>query len=884
MKNIYYQCFLCLLAITLISTAQAQYIYSIAGSDDFGDGGAAIDCFFLTPRDTFVDKNGDILVTDATANVIRKIDKETGIIETIVGNGERGFSGDGGPATEASLSFPSDVYVDGDGNIYITDTSNDRIRRVDASTGIIETIAGNGTAAFSGDGGPAIDASINFPYSIFLDKDGNIFFSDLFNLRIRKITASTGIIETVTGNGDDGFSGDGGSAVDASLSLAEEIHLDDIGNIYFTDFMNARVRKVDGATGIIETIAGNGNPGPSQDNVLATETALDGPFGVSLDSDGNIYVSELFGKRVRKIDHATGVIQTVAGNGESGFSGDGGLAVNAGVGATRCHVDKNGNFYIPDAGRIRKVDAATGIIETIAGGNIKDGYLSYQARLDWPDDISVDKNGDVYFSDTGNGVIRKIDAKTGLIETVAGSGGSGFSGDGGLATEASFSLVSDIFVKDGDLFIADKSAQRLLKVDATSGIMNTIAGKPGPDSSPDDGGLAVNTLIGNITSVFVDDDSNIYFSVDFPAKIRKIDGQSGIVETIAGTDVASFSGDGGPATEATLDGPNDIYVDKAGNIYISDLWNYRIRKVDAQTGIIQTVAGNGNIDNSGDGGPALEARLQISSSVAADEAGNIFIADSQNNRIRRVDAQTGIIETIIGNGHSDFSGDGGLASEASLSYPSGLWMTPSGTIFIADQANYRIRMVTATNTFNAIVASEESTGTNNPTFDITLSFNRIAPGFDADDLTLTNATAGEVTSVDNKNFVISITPEEPGLVEVLLEANKVQDLAGNDNLTSNTFSIQYAPEVTGITKHNLSENLKVYPVPASNEITVELNSTDFSYAAEVTVVNLLGKTVSTTTMTNTTTSIPLKDVKPGIYLVKVVQDAYSVSRLITVNK
>ena len=838
----------------------------------------------MTPRDVFVDNDGNILVLDVSASVIRKIDKETSIIETIVGNGEDGYSGDGGLAVEASLSSPSDLYVDGQGNIYIADAGNSRIRRVDALTGIIETVAGNGNFDFSGDGGPAIEASLSLPRSVFLDKEGNIFISDMSNFRIRKVAANTGIIETVAGNGSRGFSGDGGSAVNASLSGAQEIHLDNMGNIYFEDSWNDRVRKVDGTTGIIETIAGNGLQDPVQDGVLATETAIAFPSGVSLDNDGNIYISTLSEKRFFKIDHTTGIIQTVAGNGENGFSGDGGSAVNASIGGNRCHVDINGNLYIPDGGRIRKVDATTGIIETIAGGNIKDGYLSYQARLDSPGEVFVDKNGDVYFSDDENSVIRKIDAATGLVATVAGNGGSGFSGEGGLATEASFTLVSDIFVKNGDIYIADQGAQRLFKVDGISGIINTIAGKPGPDSSPGDGGLAVNTFIGNITSVFVDDDANIYFSVDFPSQIRKIDGETNLVETIAGTQIDSFSGDGGPAIEATLDGPSDIYVDKAGNIYISDKWNGRIRRIDAETGIIETVVGNGTyVFSNDDGAPALEASLWTPSCVVVDDAGNIFIVDPIKDLIRRVDAQTGIIETIAGNGHQNLSGDGGLATEAGLS-PSSLSLTSSGTtMFIADQGNNRIRMVTMSDTFHAAITSEESLTTNNPTFNITLSFNRIAPGFDIDDLTLLNAVAGEISTSDNENFVVAITPKEPGRVEVMLEADKVQDLAGNSNVVSNTFRIQYASEVTGITSQRLSESLKIFPVPARNNITVELNSSDFFSVAQVKVFNLLGKAVSTATMKNAVASIPLKNVKSGVYLLKVELDKHSVSRLIIVD-
>ena len=192
-------------------------------------------------------------------------------------------------------------------------------------------------------------------------------------------------------------------------------------------------------------------------------------------------------------------------------------------------------------------------------------------------------------------------------------------------------------------------------------------------------------------------------------------------------------------------------------------------------------------------------------------------------------------------------------------------------------------MVTMGDTFHAAITSEESSATDEPKFNITLSFNRIAPGFKADDLTLLNAVAGELSTSDNENYVVSITPKEPGLVEVVLEANKLQDLAGNSNVASNTFSIQYASEITGITNQKLSESLEIYPVPAGNNITIELNASHFSSVAQVRVFNLLGKAISTATMKNAVANIPLKNVKPGVYLVKVVLDEYSVSKLITVD-
>ena len=242
---------------------------------------------------------------------------------------------------------------------------------------------------------------------------------------------------------------------------------------------------------------------------------------------------------------------------------------------------------------------------------------------------------------------------------------------------------------------------------------------------------------------------------------------------MAGNGTADFSGDGGSAIEASLKYPHSVFLDKDGNIFISDMFNFRIRKVSASTGIIETVAGNGNQGFSGDGGLAINASISTAQEIHLDNKGNIYFADFTDGRVRKVDGTTGIIETIAGNGNQNLSGDGGLATEAGLA-PSSLSLTSSGTtMYIADQENNRIRMVTMSDTFHAAITSEESLTTNHPTFDITLSFNRIATCFDVDDLTLFNAVAGEISTLDTENFVVAITPKEPGLVEVMLAADKV---------------------------------------------------------------------------------------------------------------
>ena len=224
----------------------------------------------------------------------------SGIISTVVGNGTKTFSGDGGPATSASLNFPRGVFVDGSGNIYIADTSNQRIRKVDASADTITTVAGNGTAGFSGDDGPATSASLNNPFSVFVDGSGNIYIGDASNHRIRKVDTS-GSISTVAGNGIAGFSGDAGPATSASLNIPHGVFVDGLDNIYIVDLSNNRIRKVD-TSGNINTVAGDGIARFFGDGGPATSASLNGPFGVFVDGLGNIYIGDNSNNRIRKVE------------------------------------------------------------------------------------------------------------------------------------------------------------------------------------------------------------------------------------------------------------------------------------------------------------------------------------------------------------------------------------------------------------------------------------------------------------------------------------------------------------------------------------------------------------------------------------------------------
>jgi trimeric autotransporter adhesin len=338
------------------------------------------------------------------------------IINTFAGTGVAGYSGDGGPATSAQLDGPGGVDLDASGNVYIADKYNERIRKVVAGT--INTIAGNGTQSFSGDGGLAVNATMNYPTSVAIGKTiANVYITDYSNQRVRLVTPG-GIISTFAGNGSQGFSGDGGLATNCEMYNPYEIATDNAGNVYICDRYNHRVRKVDGS-GIITTIAGTGTGGFSGDGGAATSADLYYPSSVHVDAFGNIFIADQFNHRIRKI--TGGIISTVVGDGTPGSAGDGGPATSAQLNNPHgIFVDNSGNLYIADSdnNKVRKVSA--GIITTIAGtgtpGYTGDGGIGTSAQLTYPTKVAVNNSGQVYVADYNNNVIRILTPMVGIEE------------------------------------------------------------------------------------------------------------------------------------------------------------------------------------------------------------------------------------------------------------------------------------------------------------------------------------------------------------------------------------------------------------------------------------------------------------------------------------
>ena len=330
-----------------------------------------------------------IYFSDVGNSRIRRIDLTTGIITTVAGGGTDDL-GDGGPATDATFSsHPMRVTGDRAGNLYVTDAHHARIRRIDAAANTIDTVAGCGVEGYSGDGGPAVRAQIASPHGSALDQHGNLYVADLKNDRIRRVDVSTGIITTVAGNGEHGYSGDGGPATKAMLASPIAVTVSDTSDLYIADHRNSRIRKVDASTGIITTVAGTGEQGFHGDGGPATQAAIALPRDVALDADGSLYVADGGNNRIRKVD-PDGTIMTIAGTGRAEFSGDGGPA--------------------------------------------------HKASLSMPYSIALDRDGNLYVVDTGNYRIRRIDAFTGIITTLAGNGSYGFSGDSGPAVHATLAV------------------------------------------------------------------------------------------------------------------------------------------------------------------------------------------------------------------------------------------------------------------------------------------------------------------------------------------------------------------------------------------------------------------------------------------------------------
>jgi sugar lactone lactonase YvrE len=671
----------------VVLPAETNNIVTVVGSAiDIGDHGPAVNAILAGPSGITVDASDNIYIVELNGNRIRKVDRATGIITTVAGTGVAGFSGNNVPATAAMINGPRGVAFDALGNMYIADMVNHMIRKV-STTGIITTVAGNGTPGPGGDNGPAIDAQLNQPSGVSLDAAGNIFIADFNNSRVRKVTAATGIITTVAGTGVPDFKGDNGPATDARLNTPRGVFVDRLNNIYIGDTNNHCIRKVD-TNGIITTVAGAGGiPGSTGENVPATDARLTLPRGVFVDVAGNLYIGDGANQKVRKVA-PTGIITTVAGTGVQGSTGDNNPATLARLNAPyNSVVDSSGNLYIAEegGGRARMVDP-TGIITTIAGPGVVplgDGFPATAAHLNISGGIAFDHSGDLYISDTLNNRIRKV-GSDGIITTAVGTGESGTAPDGTPATAAKLTPSGIAFDSSGNLFV---STGILLRKISTAGIITTVAGTGvlGPYSG--ENLPALSSPLNAARGIAVDSAGTVYFAELGNQRIRKLSG--GLLSTVAGNGQTVYSGDNVPATTTALNLPVGVALDASETVYIPESRGHRVRAVDRITGNITTVAGTGDLGGAGDGGPATAAQLNGPSGVAFDSAGNTYIGEGGGHRVRKISG--GIISTVVGSGVGGFSGDGGPAMAAQLNGNLNLAFDRAGNLYLGDSNNFRVR-------------------------------------------------------------------------------------------------------------------------------------------------------------------------------------------------
>ncbi len=632
----------------------------------------------------------------------------TGQLTTVAGTGVPGLGSEGTPATGAPLRSPAGVAVDAAGNVFVADTGNDRVRRVDAATGLAWTIAGGGWPPDGlGDGGPATSARLDEPRGLALDAAGNLLIADQWHYRVRRVDLGTGVIATVAGNGDwPGALGDGGPAVNASLAQPSDVVVDGAGNLFVADSGHSRVRRVDAGTGVIETIAGDGTWGDSGDGGPATTARLNNPRGLALETSGALLIADTGNDRVRRVDPVTGLIDTVAGNGESyGNPGDGGPATEAVVLEPLDLVADGVGFWVAESRghRLRRVMA--GVISTVAGtGSAEyggDGSLARDATFGDLLAMAVDRAGNVWLADEEGSRVRRIDAGTGLIGLVAGNGTDGFSGDGGLATEASLSSPRGLAVdSSGNLYVADTWNNRVRRVEAATGRIATVAGGGGC-CGPGDGGPATATWLSNPRGVALDSHGNLYIAEG--NRVRRVNALTGTITTIAGDASSGFSGDSGPAVWARFQDPSGLAFDASDNLYVCDTGNRRVRRVAAATGIVTTVAGGGTAFP-GEGGPATGARLDGPEGVSLDAAGNLYIADAYRQQVLRV-SPSGLLRVVAGGGEpADELGDGGTPTAARLQGPRSAAIDPLGRLLVLDSGHARLRRATLTSSLVADLA------------------------------------------------------------------------------------------------------------------------------------------------------------------------------------
>ncbi len=733
----------------LISTVAGTGLQGYAG-----DGAQARNAELNQPEGIAVDAYGNLWIADTGNSAIRKVTASTGVITTVAGNGTAGFAGDTGLATAAELNLPAAVVVDATGNIYVADTANNRVRRVDHTTLIITTYAGTGSATYNGDGIPATTASLSAPQGAVIDSAGDLYISDTGHNLVREIVG--GNINIVAGvAGSSGYNGDGVSPTSAWLNAPTGLALDVSGNLYISDSSNARIREI--SAGVITTLAGTGTPGfNNADGALASTAQISQPFGLTVDGYGQLYVADTANNALRviadgrhfpstalapatptprylylKMDQALNLNSFSVSVGESQKSEFSLTTISAppafSIGALTACVGSGTSYainavcilpltYSPVYPGLRtaSLSIATSVgtvIDGLAGIGLgpqtvlTPGVISTILPLlasspSQPtyEQLAIDPQGDVFVADQTNNEIHVWCAGVNAAISCASKGTNNIfvAATGAIVTYTLNGPVAVALDAAGNLFITQSGANNVLRVDAATHTVTVVAGTGVPGFSGDNG-LATAAELNAPTGIVATPDGTLYISDTGNSVIRRVDRTTGIITTVAGAHGAPGGyGDGNQATNSALHNPLGLALDVQLRLYIADSANSVIRMIDPVTGLLRSVAGvNGTAGFRGDVGPATSALLADPMGVAVDAAGDLYIADAGNARVRRVSQLSGYIETIVGSGATGLSGDGGPATDAGMLSPNGVGVDSVGQVIVSDQTAGAVRSVTA---------------------------------------------------------------------------------------------------------------------------------------------------------------------------------------------